>query len=206
MKFLSILSISFLSLFCFTACSDFEKSDQLAAVDKMQKSIDSLEAVLYANKIDTLAGIRNASQTLLIRFKRSYKADTMNMAIGKKMAALKKVQKAINPNFEEGEEGEEMEREHSTIGKSYAIINKSIQEEKNSLKALKQDIEKGNGKREKYNEYIAFEQDKMKKLGLYLNEYIKFKDKTLRTFYEIYEDLDLFIKALEKEHLITNYK
>jgi hypothetical protein len=186
------------------SCSDLDKGRQVQSIDQMNKSLDSLETILYQNKIDTIAGIRNAANTLMIRFRRSYMGDTINMKIGRKMAILKKVRQAIDPEFEAEEEGEN-ENERSTIGRSYAFLNKGIKEERSALKKLRDDIENGNGERNKYNEYITFENEKVNQLRLLMKNYVEYKDKTLKSFYEVYNDLDSFTKELEKKKALQTH-
>jgi hypothetical protein len=175
-------------LFIFTAlalasCTDLKKGEQLEAINKMEKTLDSIQTVLNENKIDTLAGLRIAANSVEIRIKNYYYSDTINLEFGKKMDAYKVMRRSLGP-----------------LGKSFATIKRGVDAERTTLENLKKDIENGNGIRKKYDEYVLFEQGKVDQLKLLLAEYVKGKNKTLKTFNELHQELNDFSMMLYQKN------
>lgn len=198
MKTLSILVVLTTAIFI-AACGDLDKTKHLKAISQMEKSLDSMEMVLKENRLDTLAGIRIASNAILTRLKTYYDVDTIDMELGVKMNKFRNIRKAIDPEEdeegEEGGEGGEKEHEgiaHRTIGSGFSIVRRGIEAESLALSTLKKDIENGNGRRDKYAEYIKFEQDKVRQLQVLLKAYVEHKNKTIKEFNEIYSELNAF--------------
>lgn len=178
MKYLILL----LCLGSLIACSDIKKSDQLASIDKMNISLDSIEKVLFENEIDTIAALGVATNTVELRIKNNYNADTIDMELGKKMDAYKVMRRTLGP-----------------LGKSFSIIKNGIIAEKETLTNLKADIEKGNGERQKYDEFIQFEKGKVEQLRSLLDDYVARKEKTMKTFHELHSELNAFSMSLLKK-------
>lgn len=174
----------------------------------MEKSLDSMHTVLKENRLDTLAGIRIAANAILTRLKTYYDVDTLDMNLGIKMNKFRAIRKAIDPEEdEEGEEGGEREEEHEnegiahrTIGSGFSIVRRGLDAESLALSTLRKDIENGNGRRDKYAEYIKFEQQKVHQLQQLLKAYVDHKNKTIKDFNEIYAELNAFsLKQMEKK-------
>ena len=109
------------------ACSDTNNEKQLEAIDKMNTSLDSIETVMLANAIDTIAALRVATNGVELRIKNYYYADTIDMALGKKMDAYKVMRRNLGP-----------------LSRSYSTVRKGISVERLTLNNLKTDIKKGN--------------------------------------------------------------
>jgi hypothetical protein len=166
-------------LYTFTCCSDLKKKEHMDAIDSMTVTLDSIGIVLKANQIDTLHGIIGAAMQVELRIKNNYYADTIDMELGKKMDAFKRMRKGL-----------------PGLGNLYSEINTGVQEQKESLLLLKNDIEKGNGERKKYGEYIVFEQQKTNQLRSLIREYVAGKEKTMSVFNELYPELNAFSMLL----------
>lgn len=175
--FLFVLSIIVLS-----SCSDLKKGKQLESIDKMNASLDSIQTVLFQHEIDTIAALGVAANTLELRIKNNYYADTIDMALGKKMDAYKVMRRTLGP-----------------LGRSYSVIKNGVLTEKEVLKNLKSDIENGNGERKKYDEYVQFEEGKVDQLRSLLKDYVTEKEKTLKTFFELHDELNTFSLELLKK-------
>lgn len=176
------LSFFIIAIALITGCADLNKQSQLTAIDQMQTTLDSLEKVVKANEIDTIAALRVATNTLELRIKNYYDSDTINIELGKKMNAFKSMRRRLNP-----------------LGRSYSTLNRGIIEQRKQLKNLKTDIEQGNGKRNEYNTYIAHEKGKIIQLKSILTAYIKEKDSTMSTFHKLYPELNAFsLEQMEK--------
>jgi hypothetical protein len=209
MKNFSVL-ILFTSILVLASCGDLDKPKHLKAIANMEKSLDSMHAVLKENRLDTLAGIRIAANAILTRLKTYYDVDTLDMNLGMKMSKFRAIRKAIDPEEdEEGEEGGEREEEHEhenegiahrTIGSGFSIVRRGLDAESLALSTLRKDIENGNGRRDKYAEYIKFEQQKVYQLQQLLKAYVDHKNKTIKDFNEIYAELNAFsLKLMEKK-------
>jgi hypothetical protein len=182
------------------SCTDFDREEQLRKVDLLVKQVDNLQADLQEHRPDTLVQIRIAISSIEKRIRDNYTADTISVSLGEKMEKFRQLKMFFMAEHEAEEEGnEEAGLDHQTLGSAYVVVNRGITVEKNTLHKLKSDISNGFGKRDKYNEYIAFEKDKVEQLVTLLEDYKSHKDKILSDFVAIYADLDLFASHLEKE-------
>lgn len=161
---------------------DLKTSQQLETIEAMNQTIDSLETVFNENKLDSVAKISLNAYGVENRIKKNYVSDTINLELGRKMDAFKVMRRNLKP-----------------LGKSLTIVPTSIEEERQKLKELKTDIENGDGKREKYAEYISFEQDKVNQLKTLVTEYIEIKNSSLTTYNELYKELNDFSMSLLKK-------
>ena len=194
-KALILLGILFLTL---VSCTDFDRKEQLKQIANMKQTVDSLQKNLEINRIDTLAGLRTAVMNLELRIRNNYTADTNSLELGKKMAQYQTVKKFFVAEKEEGGENESLNSQ--TLGAAYLVVKNGLLQEQKTLDLLKSDIENGNGERNKYNEYLQFEQNKVKQLTILLDDYKKHKDKVLKMFFDVYNELDPFVKSLEKKN------
>lgn len=161
------------------SCADIDKGKHLEAIENMNKSLDSIQTVLLENEIDTIAALSVATNSVELRIKNNYVSDTIDMELGRKMDAYKLMRKTLGP-----------------LGRSYHMIKTGVIEEKLTLEKLKTDIEKGNGERKKFPEYIKFEEEKVQQLRILLKEYVNQKNETMKTFHELHEELDAFSMSL----------
>jgi len=182
--------IAFSLLLTLFSCSDIKKSQQLASIDLLEKSIDSIQKVLGKNEIDTIAAVTVATMTVELRIKNNYYADTIDMALGKKMDAFKLMRRKI-----------------PKLGTSFNTIRTGVKEQKIALSNLKSDIENGNGDRKKYAEYVAFEESKTQQLRVLLKDYVAEKEKTMKEFDNLYPEMNAFsLSLLNKKKNVTNNK
>lgn len=161
------------------SCADIDKGKHLEAIDNMNKSLDSIQTVLLENEIDTIAALSVATNSVELRIKNNYNADTIDMELGRKMDAYKLMRRTLGP-----------------LGRSFYMIKTGVAEEKLTLEKLKIDIEKGNGERKKFPEYIKFEESKVQQLRILLKEYVVQKNETMKTFHELHDELDAFSMSL----------
>ena len=194
-KALILLGILFLTL---VSCTDFDRKEQLKQIANMKQTVDSLQKNLEINRIDTLAGLRTAVMNLELRIRNNYTADTIDIELSKKMAQYQTVKKFFVAEKEEGGENESLNSQ--TLGAAYLVVKNGLLQEQKTLDLLNSDIENGNGERNKYSEYLQFEQNKVKQLTILLDDYKKHKDKVLKMFFDVYNELDPFVKSLEKKN------
>jgi hypothetical protein len=203
MKKISVLVLLVTALI-FVACGDLDKTKHLKAIAQMEKSLDSMDVVLKENRLDTLAGIQIAANSLLTRIKTYYSSDTVDVELGKKMDQFKRVMRSIKPK-----KGRVQNKNNDTtvivmanrsIGNGFSVVHTGVREEKLTLAVLKKDIENGNGRRDKYAEYIKFEQDKVHQLQVLLKAYVDHKNLTIKEFNEIYSELNAYsLELMEKK-------
>ena len=173
------LMITCLSIY---ACSSTNNEKHLEAITKMNTSLDSLEKVMLANEIDTIAALRVATNTVELRIKNYYYSDTIDMALGKKMDAYKVMRRELGP-----------------LSKSYSTVKRGISEERKTLINLESDIKSSNGDKSKYQEYVDFENGKVDQLRKILAEYVKQKEKTMTSFHKLHKELyDFSIAVMNK--------
>lgn len=175
-----VVFVGFCGLFL-TSCMDLETSEQLERIALMNQTIDSVETVFKEHQIDSLSKISLSAYGVENRIKNNYRADTVNIELGRKMDAFKVMRRSLTP-----------------LGKARTIIPQSIKEEREKLKELKSDIENGNGKREKYGEFVSFEEEKVSQLRVLLTEYVDKKEASLKTYDELYDELNAFSMSLVK--------
>ena len=161
------------------SCSDLKKGEYLKSIEQMNTALDSIQTVLIENQIDTLPALTVAAMGVELRIKNNYYADTIDIALGKKMDAFKVMRKRLGP-----------------LGSTYNTIRLGVEDEKKTLKDLRSDIENGDGVRSKYGEYVHFEQQKVGQLRSLLKEYVSEKEKALKTFNELYDELNAFSMSL----------
>lgn len=181
MRGLLIGSVGMCVLFL-SSCMDLKTSEQLETIESMNQTIDSLETVFNKNKLDSVAKISLNAYGVENRIKNNYNSDTINMEFGRKMDAFKVMRRNLKP-----------------LGKALSTIPTSIDEERAKLKELQADIENGNGKREKYAEFISFEKNKVEQLKTLVSEYVEIKDNSLKTYNDLYTELNDFSMSLLKQ-------
>ena len=113
--------------------------------------------------------------------------DKVDMELGRKMDAYKRMRRALKP-----------------LGEAFKKVKKGIEEEREALKNLYSDIENGYGERAKYEEYLAFESDKITKISVLLNDYIEQKEVIFKTYSKLHDELYTFsMSLLEKKNKLT---
>jgi hypothetical protein len=89
-----------------------------------------------------------------------------------------------------------MRRALGPLGAQFQKGKKSLGEERETLKKLRTDIENGSGEREKYGDYISFEREKVKKISILIDDYVKQKNKNMNTFLTLHPELNEFSLSL----------
>lgn len=166
------------------ACTDMNETRQLDQIQAMNTSLDSIETAMKANQLDSGVQYAAMAEEVEYRIRNNYFSDTINVALGRKMDAYKVMRRKFKP-----------------LRFSYKNILKGCEEVHESLRQLKHDIQNGDGERQKYDEFLGFEQDKVNQLLGLSSEYADLKAKTLQTYDELHEELKAFSFELEKKAL-----
>ena len=196
---MKIGTLSILTLWLAVACSDLDRDEQLIKVDTLRIQVDSLQVALQEHQIDTLAQLRNYVMSLETRIRNNYTADTIDVSLGQKMEKFRQLKKFFMAERESEGEKENEGLNHQTLGSAYMAVQRGIISEKSALNRLKSDISNGFGKRDKYNEYISFEAEKVNQLSVLLKDYKTHKEKIIGDFKDVYADLNVFATKLEAE-------
>mgnify|MGYP006924836877 FL=1 len=171
-----------LSVLLFVSCSDLKKQDQLKTIDQLSKTVDSIQKIVLKSEIDSIIYRKTATQDVELRIKQNFHSDTLNLALGKKMDAYKVMRRKFGP-----------------LSRTYNTLKTGSADELNTLNLLKNDINSGSGERDKYNEFIQFEKNKVEQLSIILTDYLKEKDKTLAVYKQLHPELLAFSLALIKD-------
>jgi hypothetical protein len=161
------------------SCQDIKKEKQIATINSLLKTIDSIEHEFKKNSNDSIGKIITSVMNVELRIKNNYVSDTIDKAFAKKINAYKMVRKKLKP-----------------IGKKYSQITDSCKEEKLSLNTLKKDIENNAGDESKYDEYIKFEANKVKQIKMILDDFITGQNSAISTYYELHDELNDFSMSL----------
>jgi hypothetical protein len=180
------LIIIFLSFgFVFVSCADLKKEDQIKRVVLLEKRLNKIEQTRKASEIDSLTAMKISTNAVEIRIKTYLVLDTINLVLGKKMDAYKIMRRNLKP-----------------LGKQNSQLKNALKEEAHVLKSLKLDIENGSGSREKYESYILFEKNKINQIQVLLDEYLRLKQETFKTYHELHPELNqLSIELIRKKNL-----
>lgn len=176
--------IFFFSLLALYSCSDFGKTEQLNSIDKMSKTIDSLSIVLSEHPIDKIIEIKNSfldiEKTIRMNLKVS---DTINLELGKKLDALKKIRNSFEP-----------------LEKTSMSLKNDFPKEIKILNNLKEDISNSNGERVNYSKNVTFETKKVNDLKNLLLTYTKEREEAIKIFYQYKGDMENFASTISLEN------
>jgi len=187
------LIISLLIL-CY-ACNSTEQQKQINLLTTMIQKTDSLKQAAEQNKIDSVVEYQLAANSLMLRLKNNYKPTKVDMIFGHEVDEFKELQMLFVKEKEENKR---------TLSDEYLFILSSLSEEKKTLITLMEDIENGSGDKEKYTEYIQFEQDKLTMIQDLLDHFIMRKKKYLPRFRKTLKELNEFMDKWEEQNLANN--
>lgn len=185
------LYVSFLVILI-VSCKSKKIENQENEVFSMINKLDAIDSVFKKNKVDSIVELRLAGSSLLIRIKRNYNADKVDLKFGRLVDEFKELQMLFEFEKEEGK---------NTLPGEYAVINTLVQEERTSLNELYEDITNGKGDKQKYEDFIVFENRKLNLIDEMFDHYIKRKNKYIPRFYKCYNELDKEMTRWEKENL-----
>lgn len=173
---------SFIAIVSLTSCSDLQKKDQLAEIESMNLSLDSLDAVLIEKTIDSLSAMTLTTTGVELRIKNFYKVDTIDLEFGKKMDAYKV-----------------MRRNLSAFGKQQSKLKQSIVEERENLNNLSTDITNGSGEKDKYNEYLEFEQQNVATIRVLASDFTFLHDTVMSTYNQLHDEINAYSFKLAEQ-------
>ena len=174
-----------------TSCFSGKHQQQQNAILDLIQDVDSLQEKLTKNKLDSVVEYRLASASLMIRIRSNYNPNKVDMVFGRKVDEFKELQMLFTKEKEENKK---------TLSGQYALISKSLKEERKTLLLLKSDVDNRKGNKKKYEEYINFEKRKVNTIEGMLENFLLRKKKYLPRFQKTMKEIDEFMDQWEKEH------
>ncbi len=173
------LLLVFAVLGLLTACSDIEKEQQLKRVQQELKKLDQLSKKLEDPRLQEISTFKvNTIQTEL-KIKQNLYLDTINLELAQQLDAFKVMRRSIKP-----------------LMKQFQKINVGIREEKTALKLLSQDIDQGRGERQRYNEFIQFEHNKVQQLAALTTDFERAKTQFFKDYKRLYPPVNALANQL----------
>lgn len=163
------------------SCTDMKKTEHLASINDLNMQLDSIETILTENHVDSIAEKVLQTNGVELRIKRHYDVDTIDREFGQKMDRYKLMRRAM-----------------PKLGNMENKVVQSIKEERMALNNLKTDIENASGERNKYDEYITFETEKVAQIKVLLEEFVISKNEVMQTYDEIHQDMYNYSMSLIK--------
>lgn len=162
------------------SCSDLKKGKQLEQIDFLEASLDSLQTVWSpedARIVDSLAAVCSS------------KIDSVGLLYNNQEIDLETASK-IDLFKQSNNDLQELKKIHGFFP---TVLN----EKKQSLSSLKKDITKGSGRREKYDEYITFEEKELNTIRQQFNGYFETKDRCVKNYAASKETVDQLLDSLK---------
>jgi len=154
------------------SCSDLKKGEQLETISVLNKSIDSIQTVLIENKLEEINQLEYEVEAVISRIKDNISSDTLELSLATKIDTYQRMYHSL-----------------SFLKSSYSLLKSSLIEEKKVLRKLKKDIKKGNGYRNKYEEYVIFESAKVATLRSNLKKYVSLRKKSIDIHLSLHDKL-----------------
>ena len=167
MKFLLFVSLSI----ALCSCSELNKSEQIKRLDAMLVTIESSEEFLYESEIENASELLSVSSELVDGIK-GFEDDTIQLDVAYKFDEFKTMFDDVAPTIAH-----------------YDELLEAVRLEKAVLLKLEKDIRRADGKRHKYDEYIAFEEKKVTKLKSAISLYVERKNNITTTYNELHNEI-----------------
>ena len=168
------------------ACANVNKPEQLAKIDAMMASIDSVELVVQENNLDSGMHYHTSAEAVERRIKNNYYTDTIDLIVAKKMDAFKVMRRKIKP-----------------LTYDYNNLVKGCVEARAKLNLLRTDIENGNNERDRYDEFLKFEANKVYQLQVLCEGYHVDHTKMTGTYNELFDFLNKFSLELAEKAAVN---
>lgn len=164
------------------SCQDLKKDGQIKAIEQLEQKRDSIDQIFSEIKSDSTTLVIANAVFLEEQLRRRYEFDTLNLELGKKINEYKMIIKQLPPVLD-----------------LMDTLRERLQEEEETLHNLKTDIEKAAGDKAKYDEYIAFEQQKIMEIETQLQNALAYRKRSLDAYGRLDLEMRTFSKNLEKK-------
>jgi len=164
------------------SCSDLSRPDQLQRLEILNDSIDSMEVLISESEPSDLDAMIQLSQEVSGKFEQ-LGLDTIDYEFAIRLDRFKRMGTSC-----------------AKVKFSFEQQKLDLEEERTAVENLINDINAGNGRRDKYDEYIAFEEEKVAKLSVRLNEYLD----ELNEAIDAYDELSILLLSEINERSAQN--
>ena len=171
--------IFFIFLFSLVACHDVAKKQQLEELSILDKRVDHIQREYENLKKDTVSEIIYTMKELKYRVKFDIEDDTLSMPMAKDLDAYNRIYKKLNLV--------------ETYGEKILFGSQKV---KNSLTNLINDIKNGDGERDNYDKFLAFEADKVDNLQQILDDMSKLQKENIRAYKQVKDTVEKFAAEL----------
>ena len=171
--------IFFIFLFSLVACHDVAKKQQLEELSILDKRVDHIQREYENLKKDTVSEIIYTMKELKYRVKFDIEEDTLSMPMAKDLDAYNRIYKKLNLV--------------ETYGEKILFGSQKV---KNSLTNLINDIKNGDGERDNYDKFLAFEADKVDNLQQILDDMSKLQKENIRAYKQVKDTVEKFAAEL----------
>jgi hypothetical protein len=161
------------------ACSDLEKEQQIKRVQQEQKKLAQLTRKLEDKRIQDISTFKVNTMQTELKIKQNLYLDTINLELAQQLDAFKVMRRSIKP-----------------LMKQYHKIKAGIREEKAVLKSLSQDIQQGRGERQRYDEFIQFEHNKVEQLAALTKDFERAKTQFFNDYQRLYPPVNALANQL----------
>jgi hypothetical protein len=165
-----------------TSCADINKEQQLKRIQQEQKRLDQLAEQIKDKRMDEVSSLKVNTMQTELKIKQHLHLDTINLDLAQQLDAYKLMRKSINP-----------------ITKQLRQLRTGIKEEKTVLKLLAQDVELGRGERQRFDEFIKFEHNKVDQLAALTKEYLRAKAQLFEDYYALYPPVNALANQLQEK-------
>ena len=132
-----MFKVFFLTVLLLCSCSDIGKEAKLSKIKALQSKLSKNKKSFEAMKVDTLFIMKQRSSDLERKLKQNYKSDSVDLNLGRRIDAYKRMRRMFGP-----------------LGALGTKLSNAFNEESLQLQHLYYDVENGFGPRDKYDEYI----------------------------------------------------
>ncbi|MEN9744138.1 MAG: hypothetical protein RLZZ65_1943 [Bacteroidota bacterium] len=162
-----------------TACADLDKEKQIKLIQRQELRLDQLTTKIADKRLAEVSTFKVNTMQAELKIKQNLYLDTINMELAKQLDAFKIMRRSIK-----------------SVIKQHQKIKKGIAEEHKILDMLRQDIEQGRGERQRYDEFIQYEQNKVAQLDALTTDFLKAKNKLYSDYYRLYPPVKAFAEKL----------
>lgn len=170
--------IILLSCLLFASCHDVKKQQQLDELNRLLATADSIGKVWEVERTDPVQDILPDVQEVERNIRKNYNSDTISVEFSQKLEDYKMISKGLEYYLAND-----------------AALNFGTKQVKLTLNQLKHDIEEAAGDRARYDEYIAFEKNKVSRLNVLLKNSVETKSKCVNSYQRLHAEIKAFSES-----------
>lgn len=181
--------VSLFTLLLVFSCSDMKKGSQMEQISDLQVRLDKISASWNSLELKSIDSLHQLSSQVIDSIELYYNDQTIEkscaMALDDYKQCLIKLQ--------------EMQKIHTFL----PIV---LSEKSKALTSLKNDIELGSGRRDKYDDYISFEKKEVATISEQFEHYVELKKMSFEQYEASKQKVESFLDELKQEKLSIEMK